>query len=190
LQLDASDVAEDREEAPVAIPGEALVLGPAHQAPDRLIVEAEIEDGIHHARHGGPSPRANGDEEGPLGIAQPIAHLAFEPGEIALDLRPQRRRVLAARRVIGRPRLGRDGEAGWNRYAEIGHLGQLAPLAAEQMAERARPLGLARREEVHVLRRAGRRLARPLPRSYRRALHRDPRELKWQGTAWVRRGPE
>jgi hypothetical protein len=53
--LDAQhDIAEDGDEAPIAVPGEALVLGPSGETENGLVVQPEIEHRIHHARHGGP----------------------------------------------------------------------------------------------------------------------------------------
>ena len=51
--LDAEhDVAEDGDEAPVAVPREALVLGPSSEPDHGPIVQPEIQHGIHHAGHG------------------------------------------------------------------------------------------------------------------------------------------
>ena len=45
------DVGIHRDEAPIAVIGEAAVAGFLGQRLDRLVVEAEIEHGVHHARH-------------------------------------------------------------------------------------------------------------------------------------------
>ena len=53
LSLDAHDDAREHlDEAAIGVPGEALVVGLLDESLDRLVVEAEVEDGIHHARHG------------------------------------------------------------------------------------------------------------------------------------------
>ena len=48
--------------------------------------------------------------------------------------------------------FGGDGEARRHRQAEVGHFGEVGPLAAEQVAHRARALGLAVAEGVDPLR--------------------------------------
>ena len=45
------DVAVHLHEAAVAVPGEARIAGLRRQRLDRLVVQAEIEDRVHHARH-------------------------------------------------------------------------------------------------------------------------------------------
>jgi hypothetical protein len=47
------------DEAAIAVIGEALVAGCGGQRLHRLVVEAEIEHRIHHARHGGAGAGAN-----------------------------------------------------------------------------------------------------------------------------------
>src|SRR5438034_333533 len=69
LALDAEhDPRERRDESPVAVPGEAVVLGPRGEPEHRRVVEAEVEDGLHHARHGRARGRADGDEERTRGM--------------------------------------------------------------------------------------------------------------------------
>ena len=132
--LDAEDdVAIHLDKAAVAVPGEALVLGGGGEGFHGLIVEAEVEDGVHHAGHGVAGTGADGDEEGEaLGITELVAHdffhvlhagfhLALEGGrigffvgvEIGADFRSDRE-------------AGRDGEA------DAGHLGQVGAFAAEE----------------------------------------------------------
>jgi hypothetical protein len=56
------DVAVHLDEAAVGIVDEARVAGLRHEGGGRLVVEAQVEDGVHHARHGGPGAGADGDE--------------------------------------------------------------------------------------------------------------------------------
>ena len=55
------DVAEHGQKAPVGVPGEAGIAGPLGEAAHRLVTEAEVEDGIHHARHRELGTGADGD---------------------------------------------------------------------------------------------------------------------------------
>ena len=45
------DVAEHVEEPPIRVPRRALVAGGPGERLDGPVVEAEVEDGVHHARH-------------------------------------------------------------------------------------------------------------------------------------------
>src|SRR6266508_2435944 len=144
-------VPENREEAAVAVPGEALVPRPAPESVDRLVIEAEVQDGVHHSGHRGPRARAYRDEQRPIRITQPAAASGLETGQARLDLGPEPGRLLPPGGIVGRPGLRGDGEARRHGYSQVGHLGQLAPLAAEERAHGAGTLGLAVGEEVHIL---------------------------------------
>ena len=52
-------VAVHLDEAAVAVVGEAAIAGLHAQRFDRLVVEAEVEDGVHHARHRVAGARAH-----------------------------------------------------------------------------------------------------------------------------------
>jgi hypothetical protein len=144
-------VPEERDEAPVAVPGEALVPGPVRQALHRLVVETQVEHGVHHPGHRGARPRADRHQQGTGRVPQAAARGGLEARQMSQDLAPEPRRMFLAGLGVGGPRLGRDGEAGRDRDAHPGHLGELAALAAEQVAERARSFRLAARERVDVL---------------------------------------
>ena len=77
------DTAEELDEATVGIPAEALVVGELDDALQGLVVESEVEDGVHHARHGELGAGANAHEQRVLDIAEALAGLR-------LDLRRRR----------------------------------------------------------------------------------------------------
>ena len=86
LRLEAEhDVAVHLHEAAVAVPGEALVAGLLDQALTVVVVQADVEDGVHHAGHRDAGAGAAGDEQRVLGVAELAAH-------DLLDLAPGRRR--------------------------------------------------------------------------------------------------
>ncbi len=62
------------DEAAVRVVGEPLVIGLAGEALHRLVVEAEVEDGVHHPGHRELGPGAHRDEQRVGGIADPLAH--------------------------------------------------------------------------------------------------------------------
>ena len=70
------DPAEHRDEAAVGVPAEALVAALGNEALQGRLVEAQVEDGVHHARHGELGAGADGDEERVLRIAEALARSA------------------------------------------------------------------------------------------------------------------
>ena len=75
------DVGIHLDEAAIAVEREAAVAGEFGEAFGGLVVEAEIEDGVHHAGHGGAAARADGDQQRIGRVAEFLAGAAFERGE-------------------------------------------------------------------------------------------------------------
>ena len=68
LRLEAEDdVAVHLHEAAIAVPGEAFVAGLLDEAAQGRFVEADVEDGVHHARHADAGAGAAGDQQRILG---------------------------------------------------------------------------------------------------------------------------
>ena len=122
------------DEAPIGVEGEALVAGLLGQALHGLVVQAQVEDGVHHAGHGELGPRAHGHEERIGGVADVLVHrgLQASPGRRHLgieDLGPPARHVGAA--GVGRDREpGGHGELQYRR-----HFGQVGALATQEVLE-------------------------------------------------------
>ena len=69
------DIAIHLDEAAVAIPREALVLGDGGQRKDGRVIETQVEDRIHHARHRVARTGADGHQQRhALGVAELAAH--------------------------------------------------------------------------------------------------------------------
>ena len=71
------------DEAPVRVEGEALVAGLLGQALDRLVVQPEVEDGVHHPGHGELGARAHRHQQRVGGVADHLAHGLLQPGPAA-----------------------------------------------------------------------------------------------------------
>ena len=129
------------DEAPVGVEGEALVAGLLGQPLDRFVVEAQVEDRVHHAGHGELGARAHRDEQRVGGVADGLAHGLLEPGPGGGHLRvealgPAARHVVAAG-------VGRDGEPrGHGELEYRRHLGQVGALAAQEVLELHRRTGV------------------------------------------------
>src|SRR6266513_4917533 len=117
----------------------------------RLVGEAEVEDRLHHAGHGGARARTDGDEERTLRVAEFQSAGGLELDEVLRHLLPEPLGRPTARPVVVRPSLRRNREAGRHRNAEVGHLRELASLSTQQVTHEGGALGLARPEKVDVL---------------------------------------
>jgi hypothetical protein len=126
------DARVHRDEAPVAVVGEALVIGRLGQSLDAAVVEPEVEDGVHHPRHRELGARAHRHEQRIGRVTERATHLLLEPGHVVFDLLVEPIRPAAVHVVPAG--VGGDREAGWDRELQHrGHLGQVRPLPAEQV---------------------------------------------------------
>lgn len=102
LPVDAEDgLAEHLDEAAVGVPGEALVAGLLGEALHRLVGEADVEDGVHHAGHGELGTRAHRHQQRVVRLAELLAHTGLEGVEVRTHLVTQCH--AAPRRCRGRP---------------------------------------------------------------------------------------
>jgi hypothetical protein len=156
-------LAEHLDEPPVRVPREAVVaarlLG---QAVHRLVVEPDVENGLHHARHGELRPGAHAHQQRVVGLPEPPAHLLLERVEVLGDLLLEAVRYDARRQVVTAG-VGGDRESRGNGEPEVGHFGKVRSLAAKKILEIPVALG----EVVNVL---GHHTLQstPLPGLYRR----------------------
>ncbi len=138
--------------AAVAVPGEALVVRGAGEGEDGLVVEAKVEDGVHHARHGVARAGADGDEERhALGVAKFAGHDLLHLGDAFLHLLLEIGGVAALVGIIKRADLGGDREPWRNRQADAAHLREVGAFAAEQRFHGAITICFSCSEGIDVL---------------------------------------
>ena len=159
------DVAVHLDEAAVAVIGKARIAGVLGQRLDRLVVEAEVEHRVHHARHRGAGAGAHRHQQQLCRIAEIAPGDAGDVAERRLNLGLQLRGKRALIGIIGVADVGGDGEARWHRQAEAAHLGEVGALAAEQVAVARPALGSAVAKNVdpfrHCALRVGRTVIKP-----------------------------
>ena len=134
------------DEAAVAVPGPAGVAGLAGEDLHHVLVQAQVEDGIHHAGHGGPGAGADGDQQGIFLVAELLAGDFLHLDDILHDLRLDLVVDLLPVLVVLGTRLGGDGKALGHGQADVGHLGQIGALAAQELAH----IGVALGEQVDI----------------------------------------
>jgi hypothetical protein len=81
-----NDVAEHLDEAAIGVIGEAGIAAALGQRFDGLVVEAEVEDGVHHAGHGELGAGADGDQQGIFARAQLLSLQLLEALERGVHL--------------------------------------------------------------------------------------------------------
>ena len=145
------DIAIHLHEATIAVPAEALVARLLDEPFERGLVETEVEHGVHHPRHGDAGTGAAGDEQRVLRITEFRAHRLLGLAERLVDLPLHLGRILVVVGDVGVANLGGECEAGGDGQPDIGHLGEVGALAAEQILHVGPALGLAGTEEVDVL---------------------------------------
>src|SRR3546814_6476804 len=97
-----------RSEAAIAIPRETLVARLRRQPHNRFVVEAEVEDGIHHPRHRHACARSNRDQQWIGRIAEALAGDAFDMRDAGGHFRAHAVGEGLALVVIARAHLGGD----------------------------------------------------------------------------------
>ena len=120
-------------EPAIAVPREALILGGRHKREHRLIIQAEVQDGVHHAWHRIAGTGTHGHEQREaFRIAKLVPHDLFHRGNTRLHLLLQLDRVRALVRVKIRADLRGDREPGRDWQADAAHFGEVRTFAAKQ----------------------------------------------------------
>ncbi len=181
------------DETTVGVIDEPRIVRQLDQAGNGARAEPDVEHGLHHAGHRLAGARADRDQQGPVRIAEAHLHLPLDTGQGRGRFVPQAVGVGVPPRVEVRADLGRDGEAGRHRHAKARHLGQVRPLAPEQILHRGVAIGapaakyvdqlLAHRDPPASRRPPGRRLSiRRLAPGARSGAH---REKPWPSIGWT-----
>ena len=110
-------------ETAIGVVSESFVPRYGGETFDGAVVQAEIENGLHHSRHGAGGTGAHTDEERVFRISEFLFRGAFELGDVVGDLLLQLRRILLAVLVKVIAHFRGDGETGGHGQADLGHLG-------------------------------------------------------------------
>ena len=127
------DVCEHLHKAAVAVVCKAGVVGLLGQALNSLVVQAQVQDGVHHAGHGLTCAGADGDQQGVGVVAKGLAGDLLQALDVLEDVSGDLVVDLAAVGVVLGAGLGGDGEALRHRHTGCGHLSQAGALAAQRV---------------------------------------------------------
>ncbi len=136
VELDGGDVEHDapvhRDEPPVRVVREPVVAGLPREALHRPVGEPQVEDGVHHPGHRELRAGTHADEQRVSRVAEASAHLLLELGDVLRHLVGEAARPPSVH--VGAAGVGGDREARRHGQAEHrGHLGEVCPLAAQQV---------------------------------------------------------
>src|SRR5579884_4119105 len=145
------DFTEHLDEAAVAVVGKPRVAGLGGQAFHGLVIEAEVEDGVHHAGHGELGARAHAEQQRIGGVAELLARQAFQLFDGLPDLLVDfggHFLIVIEEDVAD---VGDDRESRGDRHTGAAHLGQAGTFSAQQIPHGPVAVGGAAAEHVHVL---------------------------------------
>ena len=126
------DPSVHRDETTVRVVRKPLVARDIREPLDALVVETQIEDGVHHAGHREFGARTNAYEQRIVRITQPTSHVTFQLGDMLRHLRIQLGRPATVHVVTAS--IGRHSEAWWHRQLQhSGHLGEVGTLTTQQI---------------------------------------------------------
>ena len=139
-------LAEHLDQTTVGVPCEALVARDLCETLNRVVVQTDIEDGFHHARHRELCARTHRDEERVVGVTQVAFHLVFDAAKSGSHLGFQgfgNNRILE----VCAARLSGNGESGGNGQSKLRHFRKVCALTSEQVLHGLVALG----EVIHIL---------------------------------------
>ena len=141
-------VAEHLDEAAIGVVSKAGIIAALGQSFHGLIVEAQVQNRVHHAGHRELCAGADRNQQRIFAHAQLLPLQLLELGERREHLFVDLGADLAAH--VFAAGLGLDGESGRNRQAGVGHLGQASALAAQHVLHLAVAVGLAAAKEIDI----------------------------------------
>ena len=127
------DVGEHLHETAIAVVCKAGVIGLLGQALNSLVVQAQVQDGVHHAGHGLTRAGTDGDQQGVCVIAELLAGDLLQALDVLEDIRSDLIVDLTAVCIILGAGLRGNGEALRHRHTGGSHLCQTGALAAQNV---------------------------------------------------------
>jgi len=122
------------DESSVAVPCPSRIAGLGCDGFYYFFVQTEVQDGIHHTRHGSPCTGTNGNEQRIFLVTELLAGDAFHLGDVLVDFSLNLRIDLTTVLIILCTSLCGDGEALRNRQTDVGHFGEVCTLTAEELS--------------------------------------------------------
>ena len=148
------DVAVHLKKTPIRIPREPSVVGFLRDDLNHFVVHPEVQNRVHHSRHGIARARAHRNKQRPLLVAKFFVRRFFDFGHCRGDFCFQLRRVRAVVIVKITAHLGRERESWRHRQTYARHLVEVRAFATQQRFHGPGSISVAIAEVVNVTRRA------------------------------------
>ena len=142
-----NDVREHLNETAIGVISKTGVVGQLGQTLDSLIIQTEVQNGIHHAGHGSTGTGTNRNQQGVVDIAELLADQFFQVSQVGENLCLDILIDLTAICIILGAGFRGNGKALGHGHAGLGHFGQVRTLTAEELSH----VLVAFRELVHIL---------------------------------------
>ena len=145
------DIAVHLHKAAVRIVHEAFVLCLSDKTGNRLVVETEIENSVHHTGHRCTCAGAYRNEQRIFGVAKFRTHCFFNLSKRCKNFLLQRLRILLLVLVICSADFRRDRKTRRNRQSDINHFGKIGSFAAEKIFHLRFAFSFTAAEEINIL---------------------------------------
>ena len=122
-------IAEHLDETAVAVHGEAAVAGGGGHAFDGIVIEAEIQNGVHHPGHGNFRAGTDGNKKRIFSVAQFFADFFFHDFEVFLQFFFKAGGKLFVLNIIFIAGFGGNGQTGRYGKADVGHFRKVRAFA-------------------------------------------------------------
>ena len=129
------------DETPVGIVDESRVACLLDHSRKGGRAETDVEDGVHHSRHGTSGAGTAAYEKRIGRIAEFLAHDCLCGFQSLGDLFLKVIRITSAEGIVLGAAFGSDSESGRYRHAELAHLGQVGSLPSQELTHLSVALG-------------------------------------------------
>ena len=126
-------LAEHLQQPPVGIPGEALVAGFLGKPLHAGVVEPDVQHRLHHSGHRERRTGTDADQQRIMAIAEPAADVVLQTAAAPSSPAPAARRARCPARRYSRQASVVMVNPGGTGRPQLGHLGQVRALTAEQI---------------------------------------------------------
>ena len=141
------DVGEHLYKSSVTVPSPSGVAGFFGENFNDIFVETEVENGVHHTRHGCSRSRSDGNQQRIFEIAEFFAGDLFHLFDVFNDLRLNFGIDLLSVFIILGASLGGNCKTLGNGKPDVGHLGKVCAFAAQQFTH----LRVAFGKQINIL---------------------------------------
>ena len=139
------------DEPAIGIPSKPRITRIPRQCRNGHIVQPEIQNRIHHARHRSPRARPDRDKQRFLRITKLLSRQRADMRQRRIDSSRQIGRISLAMIIKIGANFSGNRKSGRHWQSEIAHFSQIGPLATEQILHRSVAAGAAIPESVHPL---------------------------------------